>query len=83
MYAQIPFENLTLMFMDYPAGEKYIVGNNISPSISTTDKSELIRMFEELSVGGIPHCGPIKTFYAELYASVQDKYGINWHLLVV
>jgi len=82
MYASIPFGNMTLMFMDYLSCMEYVAGNLIIPSISTNDKSEIIRIFNELKEGGYVEEELNKTFYSELYGCVRDKFGITWHVLL-
>jgi len=81
MYARIPFGNMTLMFMDYTEGMDLVVGNNIQPSISTTDIGEVTRLFNELKDGGVVDCELMKTFYSDLYGCVKDKFGVTWHIL--
>jgi len=48
MYAGIPVENMVLMFMDAPSGHPPTFGDNITPTISTGDKDEITRVFNEL-----------------------------------
>ena len=81
MYAHINFENMTLMFMDYTSCMKCVVGNNVQPSISTTNMNEVTRIFNELKEGGTVDCELMKTFYSELYGCVKDKFGVIWHIL--
>ena len=81
MYAGIQVGNETLMFMDMPSGERLIKGNNISPTISTNDKTEVSRLFNELRDGGKVDMDLQKTFYSELYGMVTDKFGITWQIL--
>jgi len=81
MYAGVPFDNMVLMCMDVPCGYPFTVGTNISPTISFPDKAEVERVFNELSAGGTVHTEPSPTFFSELYASVTDKFGINWQIL--
>ena len=81
MYAGIQFGNLTAMFMDMPSGAPLIKGNNISPTISTDDKEEVKRLFNELKDGGTVEMELQKTFYSELYGMVTDKFGVIWQIL--
>jgi len=81
MYAGIPFGGMTLMFMDYPSGMDVEAGDAIHPTISTDDKNEVTRLFNELSAGGEVYVGLSKTFFSEWYGMVKDKYGITWQLL--
>lgn len=81
MYAGIKFGNMTAMFMDMPSGMPLIKGNNISPTISTDDKEEVARLFNELKDGGVVEMELQKTFYSELYGMVTDKFGVIWQIL--
>jgi len=83
MYAHIQFSNMTLMFMDYTSCMECVVGNNVQPSISTTDKDEVTRIFNELKEGGVVDFELMKTFYSDLYGCVRDKFGVIWHILHV
>lgn len=80
-YAGLPVGGITLMFMDMPSAHPCIVGNNINPTINLDDKDELLRIFNALQEGGQVFAPPQKTFYSELYAMVQDKFGVIWHLM--
>ncbi|MCL2526428.1 MAG: VOC family protein [Coriobacteriia bacterium] len=81
MYAGIPMGNMTLMFMDFPSGSSFTKGNNISPTVSFADTAEVTRTFEALSEGGTVLTAPSKTFFSDLYASVEDKFGVIWQIL--
>lgn len=81
MYAGIPIGGMTVMFMDMPSNMPLTVGDNINPTINTSDKDEVVRMFNELKEGGEVFMEPQKVFYSELYAMVKDKFGVIWHIL--
>ncbi|MCL2037515.1 VOC family protein [Candidatus Saccharibacteria bacterium] len=81
MYAGVPVGDMTVMFMDMPSGTPVVSGNNISPTVSTADKAEIQRLFDELKEGGEVHMEPQKAFFSELYAMVKDKYGVIWQIL--
>lgn len=81
MYAGLRIGNMTAMFMDMPSGTPLVVGNNIMPTVSTDDKSEVERLFRELQDGGRVDAELEKTFFSELYGMVTDKFGIMWQLL--
>lgn len=80
-YAGIPIGGMTVMFMDMPSDSPLTVGDNINPTISIDDKEEAVRIFGELRDGGEVYMELQKTFYSELYAMVQDKFGVIWHIL--
>ncbi len=81
MYADVQVGDMTVMVMDMPTGMPLTVGNNITPTISSSDKDEIKRLFDELSEGGKVDQELQKTFFSELYGMVTDKYGIIWQLL--
>ena len=81
MYAGIPIGGMVVMFMDYPSGGGFVKGNNINPTVSTDDKAEVTRMFNELKEGGKVFMDLQKTFFSEWYGMVEDKFGVIWQLL--
>lgn len=81
MYADVQIGGLTVMLMDMPSGSPLTVGNNINPTVSTDDKDEVARLFNELKEGGEVYMELQKTFYSELYGMVADKFGVIWHIL--
>ena len=81
MYADIPFGGMTVMFMDYPAGSEMAMGDNIHPTISTDNKDEVARLFNELKEGGEVYAELGQTFFSECYGMVKDKFGVTWQIL--
>jgi len=81
MYAGIPMENMVLMFMDAPTGHPLTVGDNITPTISTGDKDEITRMFNEMKEGGEVIMELQQAFFSEWYGMVKDKFGVIWQIL--
>jgi len=81
MYAGVPIGGMTVMFMDVPTNEPLIVGNNITPTFSTADKDEVVRLFNELKEGGKVIMEPQQAFFSELYCMVEDKFGVMWQFL--
>ena len=81
MYAGIPFGGMTVMFMDYPSGTELTPGDNIHPTISTDNKEEVTRLFNELKEDGEVFAELGKTFFSEWYGMVKDKFGITWQIL--
>ena len=82
MYAGIPFGGMTVMFMDAPSGHPLTVGDNITPTISTDDKEEVTRLFNELKEGGEVFMELGQAFFSELYGMVKDKFGVIWQILM-
>jgi PhnB protein len=80
IYAGVPVGGMVLMFSDIPSGEEFIKGNNISPTISTDNKDEITRIFNELKEGGEVITKLQKTFFSELFCMVEDKFGVIWQI---
>ena len=81
MYAGIPIGGMVLMFMDMPSDLPLTVGDNITPTISTDDKDEVTRLFNELKEGGEVYAELQKAFFSEWYGMVKDKFGVIWQIL--
>ena len=81
MYAGVPVGGMVMMFMDVPAGYPLVVGNNITPTVSTDDKAEVTRLFNELSEGGEVLQELQVAFFSEWYGMVKDRFGIIWQIL--
>ena len=81
MYACLQIGNMNAMFMDMPAGAPFVTGNNITPTISTDDRAEATRIFNELKEGGTVYAEMEKTFFSELYGMVKDRFGVDWSIL--
>ena len=81
MYAGIPIDGMTIMFMDVPSGTPLTPGDNVVPTINVADKNEITRLFDELKVGGEVLMPLQSTFFSEWYGMVKDKYGIKWQIL--
>lgn len=56
-------------------------GNVVSLSVPCTSQEVLLKAFGKLKEGGKVHMEPAKTFYSPLFATVQDKFGVIWHLI--
>jgi len=81
MYAGIPVGGMVLMFMDAPSGHPLTVGDNITPTISTDDKDEVTRLFNELKEGGEVIVELGQAFFSEWYGMVKDRFGVIWQIL--
>ena len=56
----------------------YLQGNNFSISITADNKEEAEKLFKELSAGGTVTMPLAKTFWADSFGTLTDKFGINW-----
>jgi PhnB protein len=69
-------------FGDRPPSERpFIAGNNITLQLFIDSIEETTRVFNELKESGEVTLELQKTFYSELCGSIQDKFGVNWHIM--
>jgi len=80
MYAGMPLGGLVVMFSDAPDNGEFVRGNNICPTMSFDNKEEISRVYNELKDGGEAYMELAPTFFSELFAMVEDKFGIIWQL---
>ena len=80
LYAGLPVGGMVLMFSDAPSGSGFVKGNNVCPTISSDDHEEITRLYHELKEGGeiLMELGP--TFFSELFAMVEDRFGVIWQI---
>ena len=60
-----------------------IAGNNMHLTIQPKNVEEATKMFDALKEGGEVFLPPTETFYSPFHASVRDKFGIVWNIIVV
>ncbi len=77
MHATITVGGSHIMMCDMPSGEA-ATGGNISLAIGLNDVPKAKEMFDNLSQGGTVTMPLEKTFWAEAFGMVTDKFGINW-----
>lgn len=80
-HISLPISKETVLLGSDTGGEwssGFSQGNNFSLSISTNDKEEAQRIFNELSAGGKITMPLEKTFWAEYFGMSADKFGIHW-----
>ena len=80
MYAGLPVGDMIVMFSDAPDNGEFICGNNVCPTLSFDSEAEISRIYNELKEGGEVYMELQKTFFSELFAMVEDKFGIIWQL---
>jgi PhnB protein len=51
-------------------------------TVSTKDAAELDKLVASLGEGGTVTVPPAKTFFAERFGVLTDKFGVNWMLIV-
>jgi PhnB protein len=64
--------------MDAPPGRAGKPGNNFSISVQTQTEAQADAAFAKLAEGGSVTMPPSKTFFAEKFAMVDDKFGVTW-----
>ncbi len=69
-----------VMFSDVPPGMPLTTGNNISLTLVSTNRDDIVNAFNGLKAGGRVTMDLQQTFWTPLYAMVTDKFGIPWQL---
>jgi PhnB protein len=84
LHAMLPIAGSNMMFADCPADFNHITGNNFAVSLGygTGDVAEVKRIFAALCEGGQVNMPLDKTFFAELFGMVTDKFGITWQFSI-
>ena len=54
--------------------------NRVTIGLRTDNQEETLRIFDALSEGGKVTMPLEKAFFADLFGSVTDKFGINWSI---
>jgi PhnB protein len=83
MHVSLPISKETMLMGSDTGGEwasGYSQGNNFSISITADSKEEANKLFKGLSTGGTVTMPLSKTFWAESFGMLTDKFGINWML---
>ncbi|GAB3931331.1 VOC family protein [Mucilaginibacter myungsuensis] len=71
---------IVLMGTDMTGPPGYQKGNNISMAIACSSAEDARNFFDKLAEGGRVVMPLEKTFWAELFGDVVDKFGIEWML---
>ena len=78
LHAALSFNGRMLMASDDMSGTPYSGMKGFSLSLIYKDADETRRIFEALSAGGKVIMGPAKTFWAESFGMLTDKFGVGW-----
>jgi len=81
MHVSLPISKETILMGSDTGGEwapSYLQGNNFSISITADSKEEAEKLFKGLSSGGAVTMPLAKTFWADSFGTLTDKFGINW-----
>lgn len=60
-----------------------IAGNMVHLTVNPHSTDEGMRLYDELKGNGEVLLPPTETFYSPLHASVKDKFGVIWNIIVI
>ena len=78
MHATIQVGDTHVMMCDDFHTENFTTGGNISLAVGLNDVDQAKTIFANLSDGGNVTMPLDKTFWAEAFGMLTDKFGINW-----
>ena len=81
MHVSLPISKETMLMGSDTGGEwakDFKQGNNFSISVTAASKEEADKIFNGLSKGGRVTMPMEKTFWADYFGMLTDKFGINW-----
>ena len=78
MHCTIKVGDSTIMLCDDPRPESAPAGGNISLAIGLNDPERASQLFQNLAEGGTVIMPIAKTFWAEAFGMLTDKFGIKW-----
>ncbi|QNK55264.1 VOC family protein [Paenibacillus sp. PAMC21692] len=78
MHSRLEILGSIVMFSDVFPGMPFTMGNNFSLSVVTEDREVLQSAFNRLQEGGNVIMELQETFWAPLYGSLTDKFGVQW-----
>jgi PhnB protein len=77
LHANMPISTETCL-MGCDTTEGYISGNNVSVTINVDTAEEATSIFTALSEGGLVYMPLERSFFAEQFGMLVDRFGINW-----
>ena len=81
MHVSLPISKETMLMGSDTGGEwapQFVQGNNFSISITTDNKEDADRYFNELSKDGKVTMPMENTFWGDYFGMFADQFGINW-----
>lgn len=72
-------EGSEVQFSDFPPGAVFIKGNDIDLMVTTDSEEKIRQWFDGLKTGGDVGMEPQKTFWSKCYATLTDKFDVQWH----
>lgn len=83
MHGSVRIGETTLMATDFGCMEGGGSGfGGFSLSLSAADEAQARKYFNALAEGGTVHAPLNKTFFSPCFGVVQDKFGVNWMVIV-
>lgn len=80
MLARLALDEQTLLASDATAGHPYAGKKGMALALVYPTVSDAQRVFEQLADGGTVTMPLQKTFWAEAYGALVDRYGTRWML---
>ena len=78
MHCTIKIGGSTIMMCDDPRPDATVAGGNISLAIGLNDPKRAEGIFENLATDGLVVMPLGKTYWAEAFGMVTDKFGVRW-----
>jgi PhnB protein len=78
MHCSIQIGDSILMLCDDPRPDAASSGGNISLAIGLNDPERAKQLFDNLADGGVTVMPIQKTYWAEAFGMVTDKFGVKW-----
>jgi PhnB protein len=78
MHCTIKIGSSTIMMSDDPSPDAAVSSGNISLAIGLNDPEVAKRMFDKLAAEGSVIMPLTKTYWAEAFGMLTDKFGIRW-----
>ncbi len=73
-------KDFILLASDMVADGGLIKGNNVSLSLTCSSEEEIIKLYHNLSEGGVADHPVENSFWGALFGDLTDKYGNHWIL---
>ena len=78
IHAKLEADEMTLMASDGMEGRELVFGDNVSLSLSGSDKAKLTEVFNGLAEGGKVTMPLEEQFWGDTFGMVDDKFGVHW-----
>jgi len=78
MHCTLKIGDSHIMAADSMPGQPAAIGNNVHLAVGSDDVSKAESMFGKMSEGGTVTMPMEKTFWAERFGMLTDKFGVNW-----